>query len=104
MVEKKQFDATAAETAFKEKFGSKEAMLQKQTDLKLAKGQHQLAQVNLSMKTIKAPLSGIVVKKYKESGESVDRVDKIVDIVNIDQVYVQFYIDPKVMLQLKLDQ
>jgi membrane fusion protein, multidrug efflux system len=104
MVEKRQFDATAAETAFKEKFGSKEAMLQKQTDLKLAKIQHQMAQVNLNLKTIKAPLSGIVVKKYKESGESVDRVDKIVDVVNIDQVYVQFYIDPKVTLQLKLDQ
>jgi multidrug efflux pump subunit AcrA (membrane-fusion protein) len=31
-------------------------------------------------------------------------VEKLVDIVSIDQVYVQFYLDPKLMTAVKVDQ
>jgi RND family efflux transporter MFP subunit len=71
--------------------------LEKQTDLELAKIQKKLAQTALNEKIIRSPLSGTVVKKYKEPGESVDRVDKLFDVVNIDKVYVQFYLDTKFM-------
>lgn len=96
-IEKRAFDAKNAETLFKEKMTSKENMLEKQTDLALAKIQHQLAMARLNEKTIKSPISGTVVKKYKESGEAADRVEKLFDIVNIDSVYIQFYLDPKLM-------
>jgi hypothetical protein len=46
----------------------------------------------------------VVVKKYKESGESVDRAEKLLDIVNIDEVYVQFYVDPKLLSVIKENQ
>ena len=59
--------------------------LEKQTDLQAAKIQCQLAQTALEEKTIRSPLAGIVVKRYKEPGESVDRTEKLFDIVNIDQ-------------------
>lgn len=104
MIDKRMFDASGAETLFKEKMGSKESMLQKQTDLELSKLQHRMAQVRFNEKAIRAPLSGIVVKKYKESGESIDRVEKLMDIVNIDKVYIQFYVDPKLVFLVKLDQ
>ncbi|MEA3187634.1 MAG: rane fusion protein multidrug efflux system, partial [Chthoniobacter sp.] len=35
--------------------------------------------------------------KYKEAGEGADKTEKLFDVVNIDQVYVQFYLDPKLM-------
>lgn len=104
MIDKRMFDASGAETLFHEKMGSKESMLQKQTDLELSKIQHRMAQVRFNDKAIRAPLSGIVVKKYKESGESIDRVEKLMDIVNIDKVYIQFYVDPKLVFLVKLDQ
>ncbi len=104
MVEKRQFDAKGADALFQEKMGSKENMLQKQTDLQLAKLQHELARVKFEEKSVRAPMSGTVVKKYKESGESIDRVEKLLDIVNIDKVYIQFYVDPKLVFQVKIDQ
>jgi RND family efflux transporter MFP subunit len=104
VVEATDFVYKGAKSLFEQKMGSKEQMLKAQTEWDRAKIQLQLAEEQLREKTVRAPLSGIVVKKYKEAGESVDRGEKLVDIVNIDQVYVQFYLDPKLMLVLKEEQ
>ncbi|HEX8297236.1 MAG TPA: efflux RND transporter periplasmic adaptor subunit [Chthoniobacteraceae bacterium] len=103
VVEQKRFTAEGAAKLFKEKIGSKEAALEKETELALAKIQLAAAEVRLKEKTVRAPLGGIVVKKYKEAGEAVDRVEKLLDVVNIDQVYVQFYLDPKLMQKIRPD-
>lgn len=97
LIERAEFQYKGMETLAKEKMASREAALEKLTDLELAKIQYKLAQTMLEEKTIRSPLAGIVVKKYKEPGEAVDRVDKLFDIVNIDKVYVQVYLDPKLM-------
>ena len=104
LIEQSQFTARGLEALFAEKMGSKDQALKAKTELEVAKIQRELALVRLQEKTVRSPLSGIVVKKYKENGESVDRVEKLVDIVNIDQVYVQFYLDPKFWTTLKLEQ
>lgn len=104
VVQQRRFTAEGAQKLFKEKIGSQEAALERQTELELAKIQLDAAKVRLEEKTIRAPLAGIVVKKYKEAGEAVDRVEKLLDVVNIDEVYVQFYLDPKLMKTIKPDQ
>jgi RND family efflux transporter MFP subunit len=104
LVKQRKFTAEGAMKLFKEKIGSQEAALEKETELELAKIQLQQAEVRLKEKTIRSPLSGIVVKKHKETGEAVDRVEKLVDVIDIDQVYVQFYLDPKLMQVVKPDQ
>jgi RND family efflux transporter MFP subunit len=103
VVQQRQFTAEGAQKLFNEKIGSKETAMEKQTELELAKIQLAAAEVRLKEKTIRSPLSGTVVKKYKEAGEAVDRVEKLLDVVNIDQVYVQFYLDPKLMQSIKQD-
>jgi RND family efflux transporter MFP subunit len=104
IVEQKEFTAKGAAALSKEKMMSREAVLEKETDAELSRIKLRADEVAFKEKTIKSPLSGIVVKKYKETGESVDRVEKLVDIVSIDQVYVQFYLDPKLMTVVKVDQ
>lgn len=104
VVEQREFSYGGAEKLAKEKMMSRELVLEKKTELELAKIQLRQAEVALKEKTIRSPLNGIVVTKHKEAGESVDRVEKLVDIVNIDQVYVQFYVDPKLMTAIKIDQ
>ncbi len=103
VVQQRKFTAEGAVKLFNEKIGSKETALEKQTELELAKIGLAAAEVRLKEKTIRSPLNGIVVKKYKEAGEAVDRVEKLLDVVNIDQVYVQFYLDPKLMQSIKED-
>ena len=97
LIELSTFKAEGAQTLFKEKMGSKEKWLEEQAQLALSKILHRAAETMLKEKTVRAPLAGVVVKKYKEAGESVDRAEKLMDIVNIDQVYVQFYLDPALM-------
>ena len=104
VVEQKEFSAKGAEALIKEKMMSKEAVLEKQTELGLARIQLRQAELAFKEKTIRSPLDGIVVKKYKEAGESVDRAEKVMDIVAIDQIYVQFYLDPKLLNSVKVDQ
>jgi membrane fusion protein (multidrug efflux system) len=97
LIELATFKAQGTESLFKEKMGSKEKWLEESAQLDLAKILHRAAEVSFKEKTVVAPLAGVVVKKYKEAGESVDRAEKLLDIVNIDQVYVQFYLDPVFM-------
>jgi RND family efflux transporter MFP subunit len=104
LVEARSFTASGAQKLLSQyKIGSQEQVLQKQTELELAEIALRLAEVRLKEKTVRAPMAGIVVKKYKENGESVDRVEKLIDLVNIDQVYVMFYLDPKLMPAMKLE-
>ncbi len=101
LVENAEFIAKGTESLHKDKMGSREQMLKAKTELELAKIRLAAAQVSLKEKTIRAPLSGIVVKKHKEAGEAVDRVEKLIDLVNIDQVYVQCYVNPKLLPRLQ---
>ena len=98
LVENAEFIAKGTEALHKDKMGSREQMLKAKTELELAKIRLAAAHVNLKEKTIRAPLDGIVVKKHKEAGEAVDRVEKLIDLVNIDQVYVQCYVNPKLQI------
>lgn len=104
VVELAEFAKNGAESLYKQRIGSKEQMLKTQTDWERAKIQLQLAQEQLNERTVRAKISGVIVKKYKEAGESVDRGEKLVDIVNFDQVYVQYYVDPKLIMVLKEEQ
>src|SRR5688572_19323249 len=69
IVEQREFSAKGAEALAKDRMMSKEAVLEKQTELQLAKIKPATATVLLNEKTGRAPLDGIVVKKYKEAGE-----------------------------------
>ena len=95
LIELGTFKSEGAQILYKEKMGSKEKWLEEQAQLELSKILHRAADNMLREKSVRSPLAGVVVKKYKEAGESVDRAEKLMDIVNIDQVYVQFYLDPE---------
>ncbi|RYD72692.1 MAG: efflux RND transporter periplasmic adaptor subunit [Verrucomicrobiaceae bacterium] len=103
LVENAKFVAKGMQALADDKMGSREQALKAQTELRLAEIRLAASQVALKEKTVRAPLNGIVVKKHKESGESVDRAEKLIDIVNIDQVYVQFYVNPKLLPDLQQD-
>ncbi len=97
LVEQAQFVQKGLDALYKEKIGSHEQAIKAQTELDLAKIRLALAEEQLREKTVRSPVDGIVTRKFKEAGESVDRVEKLAEIVNIDRVYVRFYLDPKFM-------
>jgi RND family efflux transporter MFP subunit len=100
LIKRTEFEYKGMKTLADEKLATQDSEIEKETDLEAAKLDYQLALTALAEKTITSPLSGIVVKRYKEPGESVDRTEKLFDIVNIDQVYIQFYLDPSLIEKL----
>ncbi len=103
LIKRATFEYNGMKTLADEKLATQDSEVEKETDLQAAKIDYQLAQVALDEKTIKSPLSGIIVKRYKEPGESVDRMEKLFDIVNIDQVYIQFYLEPGLIEKLAVN-
>jgi len=100
VVKRAEYQYKAMKALADTKDASQDALVEKETDLQGAKLDYQLAVTALNEKTIKSPLGGIVVKRYKEPGESVDRTEKLFDIVNIDKVYIQFYLNPSFIEKL----
>lgn len=100
LIKRTEFEYKGMKTLADEKLATRDAEIEKETDLEAAKLEYQIAVTALDEKTIKSPLSGIVVKRFKEPGESVDRTEKLFEIVNIDQVYIQFYLDPSLIEKL----
>lgn len=101
LIDLKKFIARGAQRLFKEEMGSEEKALEAKTDLELAQLQLEAKKIALKEKTILAPLSGRVVKKYKESGEAVSREEKLLDIINYDTVEVRFYLPPNLRRAVK---
>jgi membrane fusion protein (multidrug efflux system) len=94
LIDHKRFIARGQQKLYKEEMGSEERALAAKTDLEIAELQLEAKRIALREKTVVAPLSGRVVKKYKEAGESVAREEKLVDIINTDKVTVRFNVPP----------
>lgn len=95
LIDLKRFIAIGQEKLYNEKMGSEEKSREAKTELELAELTLKAKKLALDEKTIRSTMNGVVVRKYKESGESVDRQEKLLDIMNYDQVYVQFFVKPE---------
>jgi membrane fusion protein, multidrug efflux system len=103
ILQKTQFDYDAAERLFQEKIGTKEEALRRKIEHELAKIQKQAAEVRLSQRTIVAPYSGVIVRRDKEPGEAVQIDETLMQLIHIQQVYAQFYLEPEQAQKLKLE-
>jgi RND family efflux transporter MFP subunit len=91
-LEKKEFDFKSAKNLFSEKIVSEDEALKNRIELEQAKLALEIATEVYQMRTLKAPVSGIVVEKLREAGESVTASQAVFRIVDLSRVYVQFYI------------
>lgn len=94
ILEKARFDHEATQKLFSQNVATKEAALAKKIDFELAGLQLRAAEERLRQRTIRAPLQGIVVRREKEPGEAVLLNETVVQIVHIQEVYAQFYLEP----------
>lgn len=101
VLEKATFDRDAMQKLLADSIATREAALAKSIDHELARIQLEAAQVRLRQRTLRAPLQGIVVKRNKEPGEAVLLNETVVQIVHIQQVYAQFYLEPAHLQNLK---
>ena len=91
-LEKRQFDFEGSKNLFADNIISEDEAMKGRIELELARLQAEQAEEINSMRTIKAPISGIIVEKMREIGESVTATEPMFRVVDIDRVFVQFYL------------
>lgn len=101
VVEKTAFDAKASQALAKDRLVPAEQAIEKEVEHRLAGIELAQAKVRLAEKTIVSGIDGIVARLYKEAGESVDRVEKVAEVVNIERVYLKFLLDQAELVRLR---
>jgi len=91
-VEKKEFDFKGSKNLYSEKIISEDEALKNKLELEQARLDHEITTEAFRLRTVRAPSPGIVVEKLREAGESVTPAQPMFRIVDIHQVYVQFYV------------
>lgn len=91
-VEKKEFDFKSSKNLFNDKIVSEDEALKNKLELEQARLAYEIAAELFHERLLKAPVAGIVVEKMHEEGEAVTASQPVFRLVDISQVYVQFYI------------
>ena len=91
-LEKKEFDAKSSKSLYADKIISEDEALKNRSEMEGARLLAEMAEETFRQRTILSPISGIVVEKMRETGETVSPAEPMFRIVDISKVYVQFYI------------
>lgn len=77
------------------KYVSEEEIIKKKNDFLRKKSVYDLKEYNFSNKRVTAPIDGVVTRKYFSPGDTVASGDRIFDIVQLENLVLEIYIDPK---------
>lgn len=104
IVKKREFDFKAATSLAADRIGSREKALEAEIELALGRIDVDLSRQKLEEKIIRSPINGVVIKNHKESGESVDRVEALFQVVDVSKLYLQFHVEPQTVEKIRKDQ
>jgi RND family efflux transporter MFP subunit len=91
-LQKKEFDNKSAANLYADKIISEDEALKNKIELDLARLQYEQAAELFLQRTIKAPISGLIVEKNREVGETVTAAQPLFRLVDITRLFVQFYV------------
>jgi RND family efflux transporter MFP subunit len=104
MISKAQFDFNAAQRLFEQKVASRDDALAKEVDLKRLQADLRIAKAELAEREILAPLTGVVVRKLKESAESISENDPILQVMEADKLLLLFHLEAAQLPLIRLGQ
>ena len=97
LLERREFEAKGAKRLFDNKIIPEAKALESRIDLDLARMQFETAQEQVRLRTILAPMDGVVVERLKEVGEAVLSAQPIFRILDLSKVYVQCSVSPEAL-------
>lgn len=90
---KLQNDFQAAKRLFESKAASRDELDNASIAAEGALAARNLLKILLDNRTVSAPISGHIVRIYKNPGESVQRLEKVAELVSLDRKLVIVYLD-----------
>lgn len=104
LISRAKFEADAARRLFDNGSGTESDAIESRTELERLESEKALVELRLKEKTIRSPISGIVVDKLFEAGESVERIDDMFEVIDIERVFVRFYLDAGYLRTVRTEQ
>ncbi|MCB1064153.1 MAG: efflux RND transporter periplasmic adaptor subunit [Verrucomicrobiae bacterium] len=104
LLKRAKFEAEADQRLFENGSGTESEAIESRTELDRLESEQDLVKLRLKEKTILSPISGIVVDKMLEAGESVERIEDMFEIIDIEKVFVRFYLDARYLKTLEAKQ
>jgi RND family efflux transporter MFP subunit len=104
MTRKAEFDYNAAKRLFEQKVASRDDAFESEVELRRLEAELGMARADLEERKIVAPISGVVVRKFKESGESIAENDPILQLLEVKQLLLLFHLEASLLSKVKLGQ
>ena len=101
-LEKREFDFKSSKNLYADKIISEDEALKNKIELDLARLQAEQAAEIFNQRIILAPIGGLLVEQMREVGETVTATQPMFRLVDIDQVYVQFYLHSEQLIRLQV--
>ncbi len=92
LIEKARFIYEATVSLQKDKIESKETLMEKKSDLDQLLIAREVAAADVEDRQILAPVSGIIVHRLKDPGESVERVGPLFEIIDVSRLKLMFFL------------
>lgn len=90
-VERREFENRGAQNLFAEQLISEDEAMEKAIELRLAQLQYDIVRERLNLRSLRAPISGVVVERLYEVGEMVAVGEPIMRLVDIATIFISVY-------------
>ena len=101
MVEKARYDYETSEKLHTQKIETEEKLFERKAELARLRAELKIAEYEAAQREIRSPIDGVVTQRHKDPGESVARVEPIVEIVDSSKLLLRFYLDTGFLTLLK---
>ena len=102
LLERSEFEAKGAKRLFENRIIPESKALETRIELELARLRYATATEQVHLRTILAPLDGVVVLRSRDVGETVSTTQPLFRILDLSRVRVQVAVAPKLLPQLPL--
>jgi RND family efflux transporter MFP subunit len=101
LIAKARFSYEATSTLFKENIESRETLMEKKAELDELLVGLEIAKVNVEERRILSPVSGTVVHRLRDPGESAGRVEPLFEIINDERLKLMFFLPVRHLANLE---
>jgi RND family efflux transporter MFP subunit len=94
LLERREFEAKGAKRLYDNKIIPEARALESRIELELARLQYETAVEQVRLRTVVAPMDGVVVTRYREEGEAVSGAEPMFRLMDLTRVVVQCAASP----------
>lgn len=92
LIDKARFSFEATTKLFEQNIESRETMLEKKAELDQLLVEREIAQALVEERRITSPIAGKVVHRLKDPGESIGRVEPLIEIIDVSRLKLMLFL------------